>query len=131
MKFLVVDDEEDIRLLITTWLKRKGYDYITAVNGDDCITKLTKDIDIILLDIIMPGLKAKDVIDGIKKKNPNVRVIYLTSVKPFNVTQEQEKKGLVPVIEPPIIGYIEKPLDEKTFFSRIDDALKMKKFLKK
>ncbi len=128
---LIVDDEKYTRLLIKKWMERNGYDVITAVNGSDCLKKLTKDINLILLDIMMPGLTPKEIINGIKKKNSKASVIYLTSVKTFDLSPEQEKMEWKPVLEPPVIGLIEKPVEEYTLIKKIEEALKVKKFFKK
>jgi CheY-like chemotaxis protein len=54
---LVVDDLEDNRDLLTQWLERHGYQAVTASSGPEAFEKLSSEaIDLILLDIQMPGM---------------------------------------------------------------------------
>ena len=123
---LVVDDNEDVRILMKKWLGDEGYNVKTAVDGNDCIKKLNKNIDLIFLDIMMPGPNIKEILKNIKKKSPHAIVIYLTAVESFNPTKEQEEKGWVPIFEPPVMGYIQKPVEKKDILNKIKDALEMK-----
>jgi CheY-like chemotaxis protein len=105
---LIVDDEEDIRVSVGQLFEISGYQVITAQNGIDCLEKLERQIpDIVILDIMMPGLNGWDVAAKIKQ-NPqwrNIPIVFLTAkgddmsvgmgslaavqyiVKPFDVIQ--------------------------------------------
>ena len=62
-KIMVVDDEEDIRSTVKSLLEKNRYEVITAINGDDCLQKLAKNkVDLILMDIMMPGTPVKKII---------------------------------------------------------------------
>ncbi len=128
---LVVDDDEDIRFLVKKWLEKNGYKAITAEDGKECIKKLDEKIGLVLLDIMMPGPAPNEILEEVREKSPEARVIYLTGVEAFNLTSEQERKGWQPELEPPVIGYIEKPITEDLLMKKIKESLKMKKFLKK
>ena len=131
LKVLVVDDNEDVRDLTAKWLSDAGHKVITARDGDEAVKKLTKDLNIIILDIMMPGPSPKQLLEKIKKKSPKAIVIYLSAVEPFGVTPEQERKGWNPVMEPPVMGYIQKPITKNQVLAKVEDAIKMSKILGK
>lgn len=111
---MVVDDEAEIRNLLEILLVRNGYQVITAVNGDDCLKKLTKSkVDLILMDIMMPGTPVKDVIKKIK----GTKIAYLTVVR----TSEAEKESLLEGKE--IVGFIQKPFDVDVLLATVKKIL--------
>jgi len=121
---LIVDDNEDVRTLVKIWLTSKNRKVISAVDGADCIKKLTKDVDLVLLDIMMPGLTPPEILKAISRKCPEALVAYLTAVEPFNVTSEQAKKGWIPVINEQVKGYIKKPVDQVELLNHVYELLK-------
>src|SRR3989344_7014372 len=99
---MVVDDEPDIRETVKTVLEKNGYRVVTAVNGDDCLKKLPKQkVDLILMDIMMPGTPVGKVVEKIK----NTKIAYLSVVR----TSEAEKEDLLKSNN--IVGFIQKPFD--------------------
>ena len=81
-KILVVDDESCIREVLERFLTRKGYTVITAENGVQAIASfINEKPDLVLLDIIMPGLGGTEVLKKIKEIDPNARVVVITAVK--------------------------------------------------
>jgi two-component system alkaline phosphatase synthesis response regulator PhoP len=110
-KILVVDDEEDIRISVGEMLKVNGYKVTTAEDGRDCINKLKKEIpDLVILDIMMPGMSGWDVAAKIKENSQwsSIPIVFLTAkgddmsigvghlasedyiVKPFNIIELKE-----------------------------------------
>ncbi len=78
-KILLVDDEE--RFLTTTQklIARKGYDIQTASGGTEALEKmLYADIDVVILDVKMPGRDGIDILKEIKNRFPLTEVILLT-----------------------------------------------------
>jgi CheY-like chemotaxis protein len=66
-KILVVDDEDDIVDVAKTFLLSRGYEVVTASNGNDAIAKaLFEKPDLILLDILMPGKNGFEVTRALK-----------------------------------------------------------------
>lgn len=123
-KILVVDDEEDIRNLVGMWLKAAGYEVSYAVDGADCIKKLSSaPVDLILLDVMMPGLTPKQVLEGIRKSASKAPVLYLTAVEMFKPTPEQKSEGFVPLMEKPVVGYILKPTEKEKLLSKIKEVI--------
>ena len=52
---LIVDDEPDIREILRYNLEKEGFSITEAVDGNDALDKLSKDLDLAILDIMMPG----------------------------------------------------------------------------
>lgn len=127
--FLVVDDDSGIREVIRIHLERQGHKVTLAIDGSDCIKKLTKDIDVILLDVKMPGKRSKDIISETKTKSPKAVIIYLTSVKMFEPTKNEIQMEWTPVIELPVIGYIQKPVMKEELFTKIEKYLQQNKLI--
>jgi CheY-like chemotaxis protein len=126
MKILLVDDSEDVQILVTKWLTDSGHKVIAANNGTEGISKLSKDLDLILLDIMMSGPKIEK---KIKSKSSKAIVIYLTTVEAFNLTKEQEKKKLKPIFDAPIKGYLQKPINKEQLLNKIKDVFATKKIV--
>jgi CheY-like chemotaxis protein len=80
-KILLVDDEPEILYLVRLMLEHEGYEVIEAKNGDECLKKLRSTApDLILLDIMMPGLDGWEICRRIKadKETKNIPVVMLT-----------------------------------------------------
>jgi DNA-binding response OmpR family regulator len=113
-KILVVDDDEDIRNTVKIILEKNGYSIITAVNGDDCLEKLSKEsVDLILLDIMMPGTPVRDIV----KKILDIKIAFLTVVR----TSEAEKDIILK--QKNIVDFIQKPFDINDLLKRVKKIL--------
>ena len=65
---LVVDDFEDARLLLRTWLEKKGFRVIEAENGNEAVAKAEDERpDLIIMDVKMPGLDGLSATRKIRK----------------------------------------------------------------
>ena len=110
-KVLVVDDEEDIRMSVGQILEVCGYEVLKAENGSECLKKLEQGLpDLVILDIMMPGMSGWDVAARIKENEKwcTVPIVFLTAkgdemsmgmgglacedyiVKPFDVVKLKE-----------------------------------------
>jgi len=119
---MVVDDEEVIRLTVESVLKDEKFKVISAVNGQDCLDKLKKSKpDLILLDIMMPGLTSKEILTAIRKdkKTAKIKIIFLTAVRFAEITQKDLVIGNV-------VDFVEKPFNNENLIRRIKKALHVK-----
>ena len=79
-KILVIDDEIELAESLVVWLKSLGYETATAADGISGIGKFKEELpDLVLLDIMMPGLSGLDVLKEIKELNKDIPVIMLTA----------------------------------------------------
>lgn len=107
---MVVDDERDVRESVKTVLEKEGYKVVAAVDGDDCLQKLQKQkVDLVLLDIMMPGTHVKEVV----KKIRGPKIAYLSVVR----VSEAEKEDLFKTNK--ISDFIEKPFNIKDLIFRV------------
>ena len=78
-KIMVVDNEPDIVDLTRTVLEIGGYNVIPVYSGEECLRMLEKEnVDLVLLDIMMPGMSGWDVFNRIKKKDDNIKVAFMS-----------------------------------------------------
>jgi len=81
-KIMIVDDEEDIRVSVGQIFEVSGYEVIKAEDGNDCLNKLEKSLpDIVILDIMMPGMNGWDVAARIKENSKwsSIPIVFLTA----------------------------------------------------
>ncbi|HEY8829869.1 MAG TPA: response regulator [Candidatus Limnocylindria bacterium] len=121
-KVLVVDDEPSNVELIVRRLGGNGYECLTASNGHDAIAVATKEQpDLILMDIMMPGLdgwQATRLLKG-DPKTANIPVVFVTARdRPEDVAQGFEAGGIM---------YVNKPVEPVELFARVRNAIYMKR----
>jgi two-component system, cell cycle sensor histidine kinase and response regulator CckA len=78
---LVAEDNPDLRVLMGTILKPKGYTVIEATDGEDAVQRFIKNrdsIDLIILDVVMPNKNGKEAHDEIRMVNPNIKTIFMS-----------------------------------------------------
>lgn len=81
-KILIVDDKESIRTLIEDELEEEGYDVLSASGGEEALAKLDEhdyQVDLVMLDIKMPGMNGLEVLNEIKRKKKSLPVILLSA----------------------------------------------------
>lgn len=119
-KIMVVDNEPDIVDLTRTVLEVGGYNVVTASSGEECLRKLEDEpVDLILLDIMMPGMSGWDVFNRIKNMSINTKVAFLS------VLEISEKRKQV-LLNEGLADYIMKPFDKDTLLNRVDKILEEK-----
>ena len=114
---MVTDDEPSVRATVKAVLGAEGYDVIEANNSDDAWKKIQEDKpDLMLLDVMMPGMTPKELIEKIKSDSElkSIKIIYVTAVMGAKDALKDEK-GIVTVIE--------KPFDNATLIAEVKKAL--------
>ena len=121
-RILVVDDEEDVRLFLTTVLEDAGAVVLEAVSGDEALTVAAREKpDLVTLDLSMPGK------DGIETFVEMRQHAAIKEIPVCIVTGHPEFRALIydrPV--PPPEGYMDKPIDEKNLVSNIRRVLELR-----
>ena len=117
-KIMVVDNEPDIVDLTRTVLEIGGYNVVPVYSGEECLRMLDKEpVDLVLLDIMMPGMSGWDVFNRIKKKSPKIKVAFMS------VLEISDKRKQV-LLDEGLADYIMKPFDKDGLLSRVDNILK-------
>jgi len=107
-KILIVDDDATNRKLLMAILKRGGHEIIEAENGVDALSKLTPDIDIILLDLMMPLMNGLEFLEVLPSKKPecmNIPVLVLTTddSKKVEALNKGAKEVLIKPVNPTLL----------------------------
>ncbi|MBN1676864.1 MAG: response regulator [Kiritimatiellae bacterium] len=78
-RILVVDDEEEIRKALSRHFRYKGYEVETACDGRQALATLADaKVDVLISDIVMPGMSGVDLMRAVRREYPMVRVIMIT-----------------------------------------------------
>ena len=125
-RILVVDDQEPNRALLRDMLERYGHTIFTAHSGESALEILHSEaIDIILLDLSMPGMGGKQVLAQVKS-NENWRAIPVVVI-----SGHQEMANVVECIELGADDYLFKPFNAVLLRARINAGLERKNWLDK
>jgi len=105
---LIVEDEPDVAETYQIWLQG-SYDVRTAETGDAALAAVDDDVDVVLLDRMMPGMSGADVLSAIRSRGIDTRVAMVSAVDPdFDVvemgfdeyvTKPPTRDGLLETIE--------------------------------
>ncbi len=111
---LIVDDEEDIRELIRYNLEKEGYKTICAKSGEEALAAARSSVpDLILLDLMLPGVNGLDVCGKLKQEGKT------RSVPIIMVTAKTEDSDIILGLELGAEDYICKPFSPKVLVARI------------
>ncbi len=118
-KILVVDDEKDIVEMVSFNLKRNGYDVISAYNGLDAIALAEKELpDLILLDVMMPGIDGTEVTRRLKADQQLARIPIIM------LTAKTEETDVVVGLRLGADDYVTKPFSVKILVERMNTVLR-------
>ena len=118
-KIMLVDDEKDFVEMLSLRLKEVGEKVTPAHSGQECLAKLEQsNIDVVILDIKMPGMDGIETLKEIKKRFPLVEVIMLTGHGATETAVEGMKTGA--------FDYLLKPADFNDLAAKLEAARKRK-----
>ena len=119
VKILIVDDEKDFVEMFSLRLTRQGEKVSTAYSGQEALDLLEKTaIDVVILDIRMPGMDGIETLKKIKAAHPLVEVILLTGHGSTETAVEGMKEGA--------FDYLMKPADFEDISKKLANAWKHK-----
>jgi PAS domain S-box-containing protein len=115
---LIVDDEEESIMAEELMLKELGYKVIQARSGRDAIRicrEHTDQLDLITLDMIMPGMSGKETFDRLREINPDIKVLLVSGYSRNRQVEELMQRGCS--------GYLQKPFDLHDLSSKIIEVM--------
>lgn len=112
-RILIVEDDEDIGAVLQRELSKDGYDVIRAVTGTEGRVMLAQNPDLILMDLMLPGLTGEELLTHIPKKTPVIAVSARSSID-----------DKVSLLTSGCVDYITKPFDIKELKARVVAALR-------
>ncbi len=119
VKILVIDDDESLRRVLEYNLAQEGYAVLTAGSGEQGLELLRKEgADLVVTDVRMPGMDGLQVLEGVRKVDPNIQVIILTAFGTIEMAVEAMRAGA--------FHYISKPFNRDELRLTIRKALQLK-----
>ncbi len=115
---LIAEDDEILSKLVSTVLAEFGYTVIVADDGDDAIEKFKANKDVIqlvILDMMMPGKNGKEAYDAIKALNPDVRALFASGYS-ADILDKNE-------ILDPQLAFVMKPLSPIDLLKKVREIL--------
>jgi DNA-binding NtrC family response regulator len=112
MKILIVDDEPEILSIVSKWLSKKGHEVLTTTDPQKALAFVqSADLDVVLLDLIMPGSSGLNLISLIHERKKTQAIIVMSVIEDMRVAVLAAQEG--------IEGYLTKPID----FEKLDELL--------
>ena len=118
-RILVVDDEQSMRDFLRMMLEKQDYEVITSPSGTEALNEIRKSaVDLVITDIKMPDMGGIELLERVKKVNPETGVIVITAYGSHETAVEAMKLGAE--------DYITKPFDVDEFSIIIRRSLQRK-----
>jgi PAS domain S-box-containing protein len=122
-RILIVDDQPRNIELLEAYLVPQGYEVVTAATGEEALEKLSNNqIDLMLLDVMMPGMDGFEVTRRVRQDNEH-RLVPIILVTALRETQDRVKG-----IEAGCDDFISKPVDKMELLARVKSLLKVKAY---
>lgn len=116
---LVVDDEKSIRISLRELLKDANYEVSVAEDADQAMAMLgADDFDVVLADIILPGVSGVKLLTAIKEISPLVQVVLITGEPTIETATEAVRAGA--------FDYVAKPIGKAKLITTVANAVKLK-----
>ena len=127
IKVLIVEDEQDIRELMSFHLSKQNIEVDTAEDGKAAYDKLLKNkYDLIIMDWMIPEVSGLDLISWVRKKE---HIQYTTPI--LMVTAKSDPESIVLGLETGADDYMVKPFDFNVLRARVNNLLERTKFIEK
>jgi DNA-binding NtrC family response regulator len=120
-KVLIVDDEKGFVEALARRLARREVEIVTAYGGEEALARLEADdaIEVVILDVKMPGMDGIETLAEIRRRFPLVEVIMLTGHATVESGIEGMKKGA--------FDYLMKPCDIEVLLAKVNEAATVKR----
>jgi DNA-binding NtrC family response regulator len=113
---LIVDDERNQREILGSILRGEGYHTVLAGSGEEALAAMDRDpVDIVLTDLVMPGMSGEQLIDALLARNPGTPILVNSAYGTIQTAVEAIKKGAY--------YYFEKPVEKARLLIIIERAI--------
>jgi len=120
MRILIVDDEEVLRDVLDVMLRREGFECLSAASGEEALNVLeTEEVDLVVLDVMLPGISGIDTLRAMRISNPELPVIVITAFSSIDGAIEAMKYGA--------FHYIPKPFKNEEVILTVNKALEQRR----
>jgi len=117
-RILVVEDEESLRRIAQRILEAAGYTVVCAANGPEaiaCLAQAEAPMDLLLTDVVMPGMSGHELAATIKQTHPTLKVLYASGYLP-DAFPERARLG-------PDVHFLAKPYSPSSLTAKVRDVL--------
>lgn len=122
LQLMLVDDEERFLLTTSKLLKKRGFEPVTATGGAEALALLAEQpVDVVILDVKMPGMDGVEALQHIKARFPLIEVIMLTGHGTIDSAVEGMKSGA--------FDYLTKPCDLDELLAKSQEAYDRKQLM--
>jgi two-component system, cell cycle sensor histidine kinase and response regulator CckA len=114
---LLVEDEESVRQLVSETLESKGYRVMQAENGRaalDIVTSHPGTIDLLITDVVMPGMSGHQLAEQLRKDRPQLKVLYLSGYTEEALVDGNLDRGK---------AFLQKPFTLQTLLRKVREVL--------
>jgi DNA-binding NtrC family response regulator len=102
MNVLIVDDEEVLQDVLTALLRKEGHTPLSATSGEDALEVLEREeVDLVLLDLMLPGMNGLQVLRQIRQRDPEQVVVVITAFSSIESAIEAMREGAFHYIPKP------------------------------
>jgi len=114
---VIIDDETQITVMLEKFLKRDEKYRVRSFNNPvTALSSISKDTDVVLLDIMMPQMNGLDLLPKLKEKLPNIKVVMMTAYSTLDKVLDSHRHGAE--------HYLMKPFDSLSVVSKkIDEVV--------
>ena len=115
---LMVEDEAPVREVVHTMLQRLGFEVIAAAHAEDALRlsdAYDRTIDLLLTDVIMPGLNGRQLAELLQQRRPGLRVLYMSGYTDDGLVQH--------LVQAADAAYLQKPFDSDTLGRKVRQTL--------
>ncbi|MBI1875907.1 MAG: response regulator [Acidobacteria bacterium] len=117
-RVLIVEDEGPVRALVTAMLRRQGYDVLEAASAEEALALEEKDgddIDLLVADVVMPGLSGTELTQRMKDLRPRMKVLFISGhTDHVQLRNELHKPG---------VHFLQKPFTATALGRKVRDVL--------
>jgi len=104
LRILVVDDEPELRAMVSLMLQRGGHEVLAVANGPEAIELYSRrgaELDLVILDMMMPEISGRDTFKALKSMNPGVRVVLSSG---YSIDGDARR-----ILDDGALGFLQKP----------------------
>jgi PAS domain S-box-containing protein len=103
-RILVVDDEQAVVAEVAEYLRRKGYDVVTAGNAREALkVHRARPADLVITDLLMPGMGGNELIQRLHRSDPDLPIVVVTGHTTFGDDRDAVAEGASVVLKKPIV----------------------------
>ena len=116
-KVLVVEDDAKLNRAVSSYLRDQGYQVVSCTNADDGLEQLSNQIiDLIISDIMMPGIDGFEFADSVRRINETIPILFMTALDDLSSKRKGFRLG--------IDDYMVKPIEFDELLMRVEALLR-------